>query len=368
MFENHPRETSRRGHQDLLHTLILLGAVPLLFFAALQLVEKSADVLKEPDDVRPQPDAKPAFDLDVVQKKANSLFHPAAENNPPPGAAWLNEVAELEQRVASFRSLSNLSPKRIGSVQDRLVLIRQHIEQSVETLPKIVRNDHPLFMALRRLSDEIDGVMRPVPSLLSELNWKEASAAFEAKQTKMHTENVAREFERLTAPLKEPHRVELDPVLKELRTTLEKIQSLRDQELILQSKTDRELARQARLLAFEPVRAEALQLLAPLIALDYMQPGESARSWVQTAEKKPVSWRALERLGALDSSLNGLETLSLIGAQSFRSHDARRPLGSFPVPENAKLVLPRHIETTKRAQQLLKDHHQILIEEGLLSP
>ena len=67
-------------------------------------------------------------------------------------------------------------------------------------------------------------------------------------------------------------------------------------------------------------------------------------------------------------SFRCLEALSLIGAQQIRNPDLRRPLGSFPSPDQGTLTRPRDIETTKRAQQLLKEHGTALIEEGLLSP
>ena len=99
-----------------------------------------------------------------------------------------------------------------------------------------------------------------------------------------------------------------------------------------------------------------------------MQPGQTPQDSVKTLEKKPVSLSALERLGALEVTLRGLEALSLIGAQQLRNPDLRRPLGSFPSPDQGTLTRPRDIETTKRAQQLLKEHGTALIEEGLLSP
>lgn len=369
MFENHPRLTSRKGHQDLLHTLILLGTVPLLFFAALRLLEKSTDVLKEPDPVVVQ--SEPVVvqpDSVVVPEEAKVPVSPAVEKLSPPGDAWLRKVAELEQRAESLRSMPNPLPQRFGQCRQRLAMLRQHIEQHKDAVPRNIRSDHPLHAALQRLSDEIAEIAQPVSNHPAGLNWKEALATFDAEQRRKHTASVAREVERLTAPLKEPHRTELDAVLRELQGVADQIQTIREKELDIQSRTDRELARQTRLRAFEPVRTEALRLLSPFIAHDYVQPGEATNIWVKTLEKKPVSWRALERLGALEVTLRGLEALSSIGAQGIRNPDFRRPLGSFPEPEQGTLVRPREIETTKRAQFLLKEHGQVLIEEGLLSP
>lgn len=64
----------------------------------------------------------------------------------------------------------------------------------------------------------------------------------------------------------------------------------------------------------------------------------------------------------------GLRTLALIGCQLNMYPNTPRPLGSFPFPAGGELTKPHEIESTKRAQHLLKKHAEILVEEGLLTP
>ncbi len=368
MHDRQPRSKLLKGHQDLLHTLILLATVPLLFFGALKLVEKSTDVLKEPEPVTGNTESETAKvpSEEVAQKK--EATSPTVSQSPPPGEDWLREITPLEQRAVLLRATSQAAPERVGQCLNRLAIFRRHIEQHLDAVPQSNRNDHPLRIALQRLSEEISSLSQAVPKAQDGLNWKAGFATFDADQRAKHSRNVDREFERLTAPLIEPHRSALAALTRKSQNLSEQIQVIRDKELLIENKTDRELARQARLLKFEPIRVEALRLLSPFITPAYSQPGSDAHNWVQTQEKKPVSRQALERLGALEPTLRGLETLSKLGGQQWHNPETRRPWGSFPTPDNAALTRPRDIETVKRAQQLLIEHGQTLIDEGLLSP
>lgn len=371
MPDNSPDWTPGKRHQDLFHTLILLGAVPLLFFVAWKLLQKSTDVLNEtdPTEVQVDPQAVEAKVSSVSTEEKREPVSPVVEKTPPTGEAWLSEVAELEQRLESLRSLRTASAERITQVQSRIGTLRRHIEQNMETMPPNNRDGHPLRVALKRLSDEIRDLAQSIAVRPDGLNWNVTFATFDAKRKSDHAAAVTGEVDRLTATLKQSHSVEIAELARESTSVSNQIQNLAEKELTVQGQTIRAVTRLERLRAFDAVRAEALRLLSPFITPDFPQIGNGADSWINTTVKKPLSWSSLQRLGALNPTLEGLQTLSKIGSQHLRQPEHRRPLGSFPYTgDTGALHRPRDIEPTKRAQQLLNDHREVLIEEGYLSP
>lgn len=369
MSDNSSDWTPGKRHQDLFHTLILLGAVLLLFFVAWKLLQKSTDVLKEPDstDVQVDPPKGEAKVSSISTEEKREPVSPVVEKVPPTGEAWLSEVAELEQRLGSLRSLGTASAERITQVQSRIGTLRRHIEQNMETMPPNIRDGHPLRVALKRLSDEIRGLAQSVAIRPDGLSWNETLAAFDTKRKSEHAAAVTDKVDRLTAPLKQSHRAKLAELDGESANVSDQIQNIAKKERLIQNQTIQAVARLERLRAFDAVRTEAMRLLSPFITPNYDQPRNVYNEWITTNEKKPISWSTLERLGALNPTLQGLQILSMIGSQHGRQPESQRPLGSFPYT-GGSLNLPREIEATKRAQRLLNDHKQVLLEEGLLSP
>lgn len=136
----------------------------------------------------------------------------------------------------------------------------------------------------------------------------------------------------------------------------------------LQRNTKRELARLERLRAFEPDRAAVQRLLKPFIARNNKVLGKNARDWITAPEAQPLSLSSIQTSGALQPTMVGLQTLALIGCQLNLYPNTPRPMGSFPFPGGGQLTTPHEIESTKRAQHLLKKHAEILVEEALLTP
>lgn len=363
------RSTSRHRHQDLFHALILLATVPLLFFAALKLVGQSTDVVvrSDPDKTQTDPPKSDESSSDgppVVTTTDQSQSPPL-----PPSVDWLNEITALEQRLSGFRSNSSVAAERIETCQQRVAILRQFIEQHQNSVPKNLGPATPLGSALKRLREDVDQLSPTGDVQVSGFDWPESLGRFDAQQRQAYQSKLATAIDLETTPLKKSQQEETNGILADLQKRAGQIQAVREQELALQARTDRELARLARLQAFEPVRTEALRFLLPFISHDYVQldTGNSI-NWLKTLDKKPISLKAIERLGALETTLKGIETLSDIGTQTGRNPEFRRPLGSFPEPDGGSLSRPRDIEATKRAQQLLKEHGQVLVEEGWLSP
>lgn len=355
------RSPFRHRHHDLFHAFILLATVPLLFFAALKLVGQSTDVIVRPDSDRTQTDSqKSDGSSSDGQPQSKSL---------PPGVDWLNEITDLEQRLVGFRSNPSIASERIETCQQRVAILRQFIEQHQNSVPKSLDPETRLGSALKRLRDDVDQLSPAGQVPVAGFDWQKSLGQFETQQRQDYQTELKTEIERETTPLKKTQQEEINGIQNDLQKQTVQIQAIHEQELVLQARTDRELARLARLQAFEPVRNEVRRLLLPFISHDYFQLDKADFiNWTKTLDKKPMSLKAIERLGALEPTLKGIETLSQIGTQTGRNPEFRRPLGSFPEPDGGSLSRPHDIEATKRAQQLLKEHGQALVEEGLLSP
>ncbi len=368
MNDQLPSQPSRKRHQDLLHALILLATVPLLFFAAFKLVEKTVNVSTESDSNGRQ-EVKQVEEVQVVKEQASPVDHrPTLPKPPQPSEAWRREIAEQEQRVAQLRSTPNVGTARIDQLRKRLAILRQHIEQHLDAVPQSIRDDHPLSTARLRLVREIDQIAHSVPNRPAGFDWKSEFVTFEAEERTRHSKSVASQVEDLTAPLKETHRVAIAAISQESNELRLQMQDIRIKQFELQRNTERELTHQARLRAFEVDRAEIQRLLKPFISHDYMQLGRTTGDWVRSPESKPLSWSAIERLEALQPTQIGLDALAAIATQYGRDPKRRRPMGSFPSPDGGSISNRLEIESTKRAQQLLKKHREILVEEGLLTP
>ncbi len=129
-------------------------------------------------------------------------------------------------------------------------------------------------------------------------------------------------------------------------------------------------AKAARLAALERDMADVERYLQPFTAPGYLQPRSDRNAWdtERTVEKKPVSFSRLKRLGALDNTMEGLERLYIFGGGKNAVLNNSRPLGSFPQYWAQHLSKPEVRNAVQRAQQLLRDHGQTLVEEQLLSP
>ena len=357
---------SRKGHQDLLHALILLGTVPLLFFAAFKLVEKTAEVPN-----KPPPDV--TKDVEQEGNKLNEKVNPVSVRPiptkfPPPGEAWLREVAALEQRVAQLRSTSNVGAGRVDQIRQQLATLRQHIEQHLDAVPQSIHDDHSLRTARLRLADELDQIHQSAPHPAAGFDWKSAYAEFESEQRSQHATRVAIKVESLTTRLKEPHLKQIAAISQESKELRFQMQDISIMQFELQRNTKRELARLDRIRAFEPDRAEVQRLLKAFISHHNKVLGPKDGNWITVPEAQPISWSSLEKSGALQPTIDGLRTLSRIGCQLNLYPNTPRPMGSFPFPNGGELTVPHEIETTKRAQHLLKRHAEILVEERLLAP
>lgn len=368
-MHNSPQST-RKGSQDLLHSLILLAVVPLLFFAGWQLVKKTAELPSEPKNpVVQEVKDKASPILQEVKETTAQIIHKALPPRPPPpGEAWLRELTALQQRIETLRPAPTVDREQIDHLRERLAMLRQHVERCVDDVPPYDQERQPLKQALLRISDEIVQVSEARSALPARPDWKQAYSTAEANDRAVRDAAVAKEEKRTLDPIKQQHQTELATVARESRDLGDQVQAIRDKQSNLQNKTNREIDRIARRTAFEKDRAEIQRLLSPFIARSIWQIRKNARDWVKVVDPQPLSWSKLERVGALQPTQDGIEALALIGTQQNLYPNTPRPLGSFPGPDGAFFSKPHNIEATKRAQHLLKTHGPTLVEEGLLAP
>jgi len=121
--------------------------------------------------------------------------------------------------------------------------------------------------------------------------------------------------------------------------------------------------------AYAKDKDEIARLLKPFTTPGYEQLREHWNDWSKTTEAEPLSYRDLERVGALATDIDGLRTFARVGGMLVHMRPkTARPLGAFPAYYDNTLSNPTKLETIKRAQQLIKQHSVSLIEAGLLQP
>jgi len=113
------------------------------------------------------------------------------------------------------------------------------------------------------------------------------------------------------------------------------------------------------------IRANLVAFTTP----GYVQP-ESADKLVYRKAKQPISYSALQRIGALEDSEKGRAILLRVGGSKSATQQNDRPLGNFPRMNSVEQL--RKDEDVKarvrNAQRLLKRYGSLMVEDGLLSP
>lgn len=161
------------------------------------------------------------------------------------------------------------------------------------------------------------------------------------------------------------------PVKLALRQRQDEVTMLRERIATLQSELEQIRHKEERAAALKPLMNEVHRYLTPFTSPGYVQPaGNSISHNVErTVDAKPVSLDALRKIGALERTMEGFKCLLVFGGGRGPVHANRRPLGSFPAYKNWNaLATPDILNTVKRAQSLIRDHGEALVEAQLLSP
>ncbi len=114
----------------------------------------------------------------------------------------------------------------------------------------------------------------------------------------------------------------------------------------------------------ERIRTDLVAFTTP----GYVQP-ESADKLVYHKTKQPMSYSALQRIGALDDDNDGRAILLRVAGSKSATQQNDRPLGSFPRMNSASELRKQDVLTrVTEAQRLLRQYGPFMVEDGLLAP
>lgn len=151
----------------------------------------------------------------------------------------------------------------------------------------------------------------------------------------------------------------------ELRDRKDEAAKLRQQIVAAQRSRSSQQSRTSRATAMQQDLADIRRYLTAFTTPGHYQPNHKSIPSVveQTIDARPVSLTRLDALGALKPTIEGLERLFQFGSGDFND----RPQGSFPEFYNYEIRKPHVLATIRRAQNLLRDHGQAMVEAGMLS-
>ncbi|MCA9077872.1 MAG: hypothetical protein KDA93_22785, partial [Planctomycetaceae bacterium] len=176
-------------------------------------------------------------------------------------------------------------------------------------------------------------------------------------------------YEEQVAPIRQAQATQLAAVDRQNRERADELRRILDSIEHIEREALAQITRRERAQAYAQDRSEIARLLQPFITPGTTQLREHWNDWKTTADRKPLSYQDLERVGALATDINGLRTYARIGGMRVHmSPKTARPLGGFPADYDNTLSNPTLLATVKRAQQLIKRHSVYLIEAGLLQP
>ncbi|MBI1310076.1 hypothetical protein GC176_02125 [bacterium] len=259
--------------------------------------------------------------------------------------------------------------RRRNILADQLDAIRQHCETHKDAVPAEIAERSPLGRMLIRLASEIDQLPPPSPQATISQDWESEFEAIEAKRLARQAMSINLELETQAVPIRQAHTTQLASVSGQNRELANELQRTLDSISKIERDTREQLAHHQRSEAYARDEDEIARLLKPFTSPGYYQLGTTPEDWLKQADAKPLSYRTLDRLGALAPDIHGVRALAVIGGLAVSHHPkSARPLGAFPYYHAGTLSDGQSIESIKRAQQLLKEHSAYLIEAGLLQP
>lgn len=342
--------------KDLLHAGVLLCAVPLLFYGAYALLTQAVEI---------QPDPPPTIieTAPIVLRPLIDQVIPASAL--PPGDAWVAEIDRLKSRLATLPA----SASQLQSLHERLDRLREHCVARRTEVPARVGTDSLLGQTLLRLAETMKQLGSPPSTNEIPTSWEAEFARVEQTRQQQQTARIESQVQSESRPLIAAHLTALATINRQNRQLDDDLQRQQDSMTKLRRDAELQIAKLKRQTAYEKDQGDIERLLSPFTSSAYWQLNTGSRDWQKSAEAKPLSYRDLERLGALLPTLDGLRQLAIIGGYHQHVHPTTtRPLGAFPAYYDTTLSDPAKLETIKRAQRLLKEHAPYLIESGRLQP
>jgi len=348
---------SLNQYRDLVHAAALLILVPVVFYGGYRLVSSSTDTKPAPDNPFEQPVA-------TAKRAAKSML---GGSGPSPGETWIPVLDRLKESLAKTNPANSQMMRRRNILIDHLDAIRQHCETHHEAVSSQIGDQSALGRMLIRLASEIDQLQHQSSQATITQDWEREFETIESDRLARQAISINIALERKIAPMRRTHATQLASVSRQNQELADELQRALDSIRKIERNTREQLARHRRSEAYARDKDEIARLLKPFTSPGYYQLRDTPEDWVKQSEAKPLSYRTLDRLGALSPNIDGVRALARIGGlTNFLHPKSARPMGAFP--EHKAWSVERNIESIKRVQRLLKEHSVHLIEVGLLQP
>lgn len=346
------RSTTERSQHRNATTLfaVVAGAV---FFAAIWLMK--------PDMLFRQSQSDDSLKDTQSTIRVEEPESPSAEAVATSKADWAAQVLAIEQQLPKSSSADLVDLKRrleaVTHVLETEPLSAEEKASIQHSLAELKQQAVVLKTQSSRRAVTIEGFAENVTSKATSIQLGEQELMRQARE---HAQRDVRQRK--------------EPVLRDARLAIrddqDKATELRRQIAQMQREQQEFREKANRANALRRDMTDVKRYLQPFTAPGYLQPKSDRNAWdtERTADAKPVSLARLKRLGALEPTMEGLERLYIFGGGKNPVLNNSRPLGSFPQYWAQQLSKPDVLEAIKRAQQLLRDHGQALVEEQLLSP
>lgn len=284
---------------------------------------------------------------------------------------WAKErLDQIEQQQAWLATTLAKAPKdtNVASAKTLDAVLREYKSRQMELWAKArVEGEAAATDESRRMVSEsarvaeLDRAKAEAERLL-----KEARAEIAAMKAQFDIEQKARDAD-LKKQLLEAHVKHQDEVAR-LERELKVAQARRDaadvqaelekNQIEAQSEKSKQLAR-----CRDP---EVRSLLAPFLAQGYWQPGD--KKGAASIDKTPISLSKLRSFGALAPDAKGLQKLLECGTNRYHYHraDTIRPRWGYDPKLNQNG--PDAIEELKKAQSLLNELGEAMVELNMLAP
>ncbi len=344
------RSTSERS-QNRHATSLFVAVVAVVFFAVPWLIDSNR--LPKP------PPSVPPSKSPVTTESKPEANRPEVEGTDP--VDWSARIAAIEQELPDSNDAELIALKQRLQGVDRIL---NEVKLSVDDeasfqleLDKLQQHAAKFNAESKRPAVNAVGFPEQLSSIAQSILMAEQEAVRQARE----------QAEGEVRKKKEPA---IRKVRLEVRDEQDTATDLRRQIAQMQREQKEFQAKTARAEALQRQNSDVERYLQPFTAPGYLQPNSDSNPWdiERTADAKPVSLTRLKRVGALEDTMEGLERLYIFGGGKNPTVNNRRPLGLFPEYWAQKLSKPDILQAVKRAQQLLRDHGQALVEQQKLSP
>lgn len=341
--------TERSRHQNA--TAIFIAVAAAVLFSVLWFVDPNVRAwlsrTTEPDD--------------VIHTKTKE---PALESRgaiTPRQVDWTIQLDAIEKRLTNASS-ATLTP-HLQSLRNSLKSVHLSEQETLNVHDSLAKLEHQLLGS----KEQSDPTSTDVLTFERHLDSVEQSIRSDEHEEVRKARDFAEQKVRATHEEKEPS---IRDIRLSTRDNQDRAATLRRQIAKLQREQKEFQAKAARAAALQRDLADVERYLKPFTAPGYLQPKSDRNAWdtERTVDAKPVSLARLKRLGALDDTMEGLERLYIFGGGKNPVLNNSRPLGSFPQYWAQHLGKPEVQNAVQRAQELLREHGQALVEEQRLSP